>query len=114
MRGSHLAGIGRALDVSLDSLMQPLPCLGENEDALRAHLLWDRLYEGLTEFAVALIGWEPRAVGRLVEVYGVYAAAKILGPSVWKRFGEYSRFTAPKRRGDLQTLVQWKCNQVAN
>lgn len=39
-------------------------------ERLRASLLWDRLYPDLDDLAVALMASDPRAVGRLVEVYG--------------------------------------------
>lgn len=90
-----------------------MPALDGDVDTATTALLWDGLYPDLVDFAIAAGRFELRAVGRLVEVYGLYAAAKILGPSVWKRFHEFKRFLHPVRRRQLEALVEWRRNRTA-
>lgn len=113
VRGEHLIRVSRALSVSVEDLVQPLPALGEEAEAERIALLWDGLYPDLVDFAIAAGRFEPKAVGRLVEVFGLYAAARILGPSVWKKFDDFKRFIHPARRRQLETLVEWRRNRTA-
>ena len=105
MRVSHLLSLSRALGVGLAELAEPLPALEpELEDALRAELLWDSLYPGLLEFCAALALGEPRALARLVQVYGLYRAARAGGREVWTRYPEYRRHIKPARRAGLDLI----------
>jgi len=113
VRGDHLIRLSRALAVPVEDLVRPLPGLGEEAEAERVALLWDGLYPDLVEFAIAAGRFEPKAVGRLVEVFGLFVAAKILGPGVWKNFDDFKRFIHPARRQQLETLVQWRRNRTA-
>lgn len=113
VRGEHLILVSRALSVPVEVLVHPLPGLGEEAEAERVALLWDRLYPDLVDFAIAAGRFEPKAVGRLVEVFGLYAAERILGASVWKKFDDFKRFIHPARRRQLETLVQWRRNRTA-
>ena len=70
-------------------------------------MLWDRAFPDLDDFAVALNSGNPRALGRFVEVYGLYAAEATLGASVWTDFPEYKRHIHPVRRLELETLWAW-------
>jgi len=107
-RGRHLVRIAEVLGVSVEDLVNPLPCFEPATRArLRATLLWDGLYPDLDDLAIALNASEPRALGRLVEVYGLFAAEKAIGPAVWTAFPEYERFVHPGRRGELRTLWEW-------
>ena len=63
---------------------------------LRAALLWDRLYPDLDDFAIALNASDPKAIGRFVEVDGLFATEKTLGKSVWKNFPSTTRGTAAR------------------
>jgi hypothetical protein len=47
---------------------------------------------------------EGRAVARLVEVYGFFLSARMLGRSVWVRFPQYKRYLPPVRRRQLEEL----------
>ena len=114
VRSEHLLRLSEVLGVPVQDLTRPLPCLGEEHDSIRASLLWDGLYQNLVDFAVAVIRREPRAVGRLLEVHGIYAAARILGQSVWTRFPHYARTIHPTRRRQLETLVQWRRHRAAS
>ncbi len=112
--GEHLLKVSRALGISAERLAQPLPGFGAAEhDELMAAFLWDRLYADLDEFALAINAWEPPAVARLVQVSGIYVAARLLGPRVWRRFGTYKRYLHPVRRQQLEGLVRWRMNQTA-
>ena len=113
VRGEHLLAVSRALGVPAEVLARPLPALGEDGEADRAALLWDRLYPDLVDFAIAAGRFEPKAVGRLVEVYGLHASARVLGPSVWSRFGDFERFIHPARRQQLKELVRWRRSRTA-
>ena len=114
VRSEHLLRVSEVLGVPVPELLEPLPCLGEQHDRIQATLLWDQLYGDLVDFAIAVTRWEPKAIGRLVEVYGIYAAAKILGQSAWRKFPCYARYIHPTRRQQLETLVQWRRHRATN
>ncbi len=114
LQGRHLLRLNEVLGVSVEELVEPLPCFEpDTYPRLRANLLWDRLYPDLDDFAVALNGSDPRAVGRFVEVYGLFAAEKTLGRSVWKNFPGYKRHIHPARRRELETLWAWNKSRKA-
>ena len=106
LRASHLLAVAGALGVSAEQLDRPLPALAD--DTLTTTLLWDRLYPGLDDFAVAVNRWEPAAVARLVQVYGLYASERILGRRVWAAFDSYKKHIHPSRRRSLEALVKWQ------
>ncbi len=99
--------LGDALGVPVEQLARPLPCHGEDHARLRATLLWDGLYPDLDDFAIAVNKGDPRAIARLLEVYGLYATAKMIGDRVWSEFPKYSRYIHPARRRQLETLYRW-------
>ena len=113
VRSDHLHAVSRALGVPVEVLAGPLPALAGDDGSVRAALLWDGLYPDLVDFALAAGRFEPKAVGRLVEVYGLYAAAKTLGARVWSRFDDFKRFIHPARRRPLEALVEWRRNRTA-
>lgn len=114
LKAHHLVQVSQALGLPVEKLIQPLPCFDpEVHDRLVASYLWDRLYPDLDDFAVALNRKHPRAVARLVEVAGLYAAEKVLGSSVWRDFPRYERYIHPVRRKQLDTLHRWHENQTA-
>ncbi|MBI4351419.1 MAG: helix-turn-helix transcriptional regulator [Elusimicrobia bacterium] len=106
VRASHLQRLSQALGASMDELSLPLPCLESPEQraALGAGLLWDRLYPDAGLFAAALVRGEGRAVARLVEVYGFFLSARMLGRAVWDRFPQYKKYLPPVRRRQLEEL----------
>jgi hypothetical protein len=81
-------------------------------DELRTRYLWDRLYPDIDGFAIAIGRFEPPAVARLVEVDGLYAAEKILGRRVWKRFDQFKQLIHTVRRQQLEGLVRWRETQL--
>ncbi|HXV63458.1 MAG TPA: helix-turn-helix transcriptional regulator [Vicinamibacteria bacterium] len=114
VQGKHLLKLSEVLGVSAEELTKPLPCFEpEAHDQLLVTLLWDRVYPDLDDFAVALNARDPRAIGRFVEVYGLYAAEATLGAFVWDRFPDYERHIHPARRRELRTLWSWHENRTA-
>ena len=114
LQGRHLVRLSEVLGVPVEDLVQPLPCFELDVHArLRATLLWDRLYPDLDDFAIALNASDPRALGRFVEVYGLFAAEKTLGRSVWKGFPHYKKHIHPARRRELETLWAWNNSRKA-
>jgi transcriptional regulator with XRE-family HTH domain len=108
LQSRHLIRLGRVLGVPVEDMIEPLPCFDpETHARTRATLLWDRLYPDLDDLAVALNAGEPRALGRFVEVYGLFAAETTLGPAVWTKFPDYRRYIHPTRRRELETLWAW-------
>lgn len=113
MRASHLLNLSRRTGISLDVLTAPWPLVGTpEEDALSVELLWDRLYPGLVDFAVALAGNEEKAIARLVQVYGLYRAAVIVGEEAWKGFPRYQRYIQPQRREGLERVWRFETSRT--
>ena len=112
VRGEHLLRLAKALGVSMERLMLPLPALTSSEQ--QAAFLWDELYPTVEAFAVAVSIFEERAVARFVQVEGLYPAEKLLGRRVWSRFESYARHIQPVRRQQLERLVQWRSARVAS
>ena len=114
LQGRHLLRLSQVLGVSVEDLATPLPCFEPQIHAqLLATLLWDRAYPDLDDFALALNAGDPRAVGRFVEVYGLFAAEATLGSFVWDEFPEYKRHIHPGRRLELETLWAWNESRKA-
>ena len=114
LKSRHLIRLGRVLGSPVEDLTESLPCFDPEIHArIRTTLLWDRLYPDLDDFAVALNSGDPRALARFVEVYGLFAAEKTLGPMAWTMFPDYRRFIHPGRRRELETLWEWHRNRPA-
>jgi transcriptional regulator with XRE-family HTH domain len=99
----HLNRLCEVFNVSSNDLLTPFPEMEASRD-YDTLFLWDRLYESLDAFYVALANREWRAVGRLVQVVGLYRSAKILGKTVWNDFSKYSRFIHPGKRRICEAL----------
>lgn len=114
LHGRHLVRLSEVLGVPVEDLVQPLPCFEPGvHSRLQAALLWDRLYPDLDDFAIALNASDPRALGRFVEVYGLFAAEKTVGKSVWSDFPNYRKHIHPARRRELETLWAWNKSRKA-
>jgi transcriptional regulator with XRE-family HTH domain len=114
LQGRHLLRLSEVLGVPVEDLARPLPCFEPGtHDGLRAALLWDHLYPDLDDFALALHAADPRALGRLVEVHGLFAAEKTLGPAAWREFPNYKRHIHPVRREELERLWAWHESRTA-
>ena len=76
--GKNLVLTARALGRPVERLIEPLPLRDpQTREQLQARLLWDRIFVSLEDLAIAVARKEPRAIARLVEVHGLYAAAKL-------------------------------------
>jgi transcriptional regulator with XRE-family HTH domain len=114
LRSDHLKRLADTLGVSADVLLSELPGLTPRErDDLAARLLWDGLYADVDELLVALLRSEPRAVARVVEAYGLYRSAKMLGKRVWKDYPALARYIHPARRNGLDVIHEWRTRQVS-
>lgn len=111
MSADHLLSLCRGLGVTAEDLADEFPILDPDRRArLEAALIWDRLYPSLEELAIAACAGEPAALGRMVETYGLYASAAMLGPMVWERFAVYRRHIHFARRTGLERIWRLKTN----
>jgi len=115
LRATTLKALADGLGVSADELLTPLPLLGDPEKTERetVKLLWDRLYPDLVSFAIDVGRGRAPALARLVQVYGLYAAARIAGASVWKNFPKYRKHIHPVRRQELELLWKWRMHPTS-
>ena len=88
VKATILLALSKGLELSADKLMAGLP--NPEDDAgsyqLKARLLWDRLYPSLSDLAIAIAKGEKPALARLAEALGMFEAAKIAGPQIWRKF----------------------------
>ena len=78
----------------------------EQKENYRTLLLWDRSYESMESFTIALAKKEYKAIGRYVQVFGILAAEKIFGSWIFKKFDQYAPFIHPVRRKEIKNLCQ--------
>ena len=113
IRSTHLKALASGLGVPSDVLLDDLVGLNlADREELEAGLLWDHAYPDLDAFLIALLDGERRALGRLVEAFGLFESAMLLGKSVWARFPEYERYIHPARRRGLEHVWQWRRNRT--
>lgn len=115
LRSSHLKKLADGLRVSVDTLLQPLPVLADQKltHSLETRLLWDHLYGSLADFSVGIVRGETPALARLVQVFGLFSAAKIAGNHlVWDCFPQYKLHIRPIRREQLERL--WRLGKDFN
>ncbi len=110
----HLMSIANALGISPGILLKPLPLLCDEQrlQGETARLLWDKLYPDMTSLLVAALEREPQALARIVQVYGLFASAKLFGGRVWRDFDKYKKFIQPTRRRELECLWQYRQSQT--
>jgi len=105
LKARHLWSLAQALGLSMEDLAKPLPLCGtEEEKIVETELLWDRLYPSLVQFVVALIRGENRALGRLVQVYGLFRAARTIGRRIFQKFPEYKKYIEPQQRKQWEAI----------
>ena len=82
------------------------PCKPELEPvgAWQAQFLWDRLYPDLESYTLALSTGDLRAIGHLVQVWGLYRSAKVLGNVVWREFEKYAKYIPPPQRRKCECI----------
>ena len=100
----HLFALCKGLGVTPQTLSRPLPGLTRWRERWQATYLWDQIYPSVEAFALALSRGEHRALARLVDRAGIFAAAKIAGSVVWDTFAAYERLLRPQRRHELRRL----------
>jgi transcriptional regulator with XRE-family HTH domain len=112
VQSRHLEKLSAALGVSMDELARPLPVLDDESIAglLSTALLWDKLFPSLRDFAIAAARGEERALARLAQVYGLYAAERMAGRRIWNDFPRYKRHIHPVRRRELERLWDYESN----
>ncbi|HPI39976.1 MAG TPA: helix-turn-helix transcriptional regulator [Pseudobdellovibrionaceae bacterium] len=76
---------------------------------IETELFWDKLYKNIESFSSAVIRGQPEALARLVQVYGLYASAKIAGNQIWDKFHLYKNKIHPAYRKQAEVL--WKLAQ---
>jgi len=114
LQGRHVLRLSEVFGVPVEELARPLPCFdAETHGQTRATLIWDRVFPDLDDLALALKARDPRAVARLVQVYGLYAAEATLGSWVWGEFPTFKRHIHPVRRRDLEVLWDWHEHRTA-
>jgi len=106
LRVSTLKTLARNLEVSMELLLteeisKELLDIAEQEQVA---LNWDRLYSDREALAVALANKDLRAIARLVQVYGMYAAAKVVGRIVWDKFAKYKPLMLPARQKQCEII----------
>lgn len=108
LRARHLLNLCRSLGIRPEQLDLESPLLENDNEWQRTETLycWDRLYPSLEEFVAALAREDPRALARVVQVDGIFAAEKIIGPKIWKLFPKLAPFVHPTRRRELETMVR--------
>ena len=106
IRDATLLRLGRGLSVPLEALLSEPPGLSRYGESWRAQFLWDKLYPGVVDFALALARGEERALARLVDVVGLFDAAAIAGRIVWDEFSSYRHRLHPAQRDDMTRLWQ--------
>lgn len=114
LQTKHLQKLSQSLHIRIDDLMNVLPCLDDLSymESCQTSLLWDHLYPSVEDFVISLVRHEPRAMGRLVEIFGLFQAEKLIGNSVWKNFHKYKKHIHPIRRKECEHL--WNLQKNLN
>lgn len=102
------------LSKRFDILLRPLPLLGDEPSLERetTRLLWDKLYPDVTSLLVAALEKNHTALARIVQIYGLYATAKLFGACIWRDFPKYKQFIHPVRRAELEYLWLYRQSQT--
>lgn len=111
IRSDHLSHLADELNVSANELLRTLPMIDDSTESRveATDLLWDRLYPDLIALAIDAGRGRQVAIARLVQVYGLFATARMLGTVVWKKFPTYKKFLHPTRRKELEHV--WELHQ---
>ncbi|MEQ1666342.1 MAG: hypothetical protein ABL927_13310 [Bdellovibrionales bacterium] len=98
--------LASTLGVQTADLSRPLAILAtpEKRQEIEAAILWDKLYPNIETFCAVLIKGDLVALARLVQVYGLYAAAKMVGQQIWVKFPKYKNKIHPAYRKQLEVV----------
>lgn len=104
--------LAESFGLPMQLLSMKLPVF--SNEALRkkieTQLLWDKNYPNLERFVRGLVIGNLDALARLTQVFGLFAAEKIIGKQVWKKFPQYKSKIHPARRRTLEVI--W--NEIQN
>ena len=104
--------LAESFGIPMQTLSMELPVV--SNEALRKNLeiqlLWDKNYPNLDRFVRGLVIGNLDALARLTQVFGLFAAEKIAGKQVWKKFPQYKNKIHPGRRHTLEVI--W--NEIQN
>ncbi|HBQ21688.1 MAG: hypothetical protein A2Z91_02945 [Deltaproteobacteria bacterium GWA2_38_16] len=116
VQSKHLQSLALALHLKVDDLMTSLPLSQDTpqKTSLTASLLWDHLYPSLEDFVIALVQHKPRALSRLVEVYGLFQSKNMVGKSIWTLFPKYKKYLPPIRQKQSEQLWHLVQDQTLN
>jgi transcriptional regulator with XRE-family HTH domain len=109
IKTKQLGRLCEVFNISPNALLTPFPVLEKSRDTL-ALFLWDGLYSSIEDFYIALSNKEWSAIGRLVQVWGMYRSAKVLGKIIWLDFNKYSKYIHPSKRRICEKICQQKLN----
>ncbi len=98
--------LAHILGVRTEDLNKPILAIEDPEVrlALETELLWDKLYQNIESFAVAAVKGRPDALARLVQVYGLYGSAKMVGKQIWEKFPTYKKKIHPTYRKQAEVI----------
>ena len=108
---ANLLNLSAGLGIAPAELLQPLPGLASpaEERRMYAEFCWDRSFPDVYSFLAALAAGRHRAVARLIESRGIYAAAAVLGAQVWDAYPDL-RLRLPAARRTIVDAV-WKIHR---
>jgi len=105
--------IARELGVNITDLETPIN-INENlhlRGKIEADLIWDKLFPDVESFVSAAVCGNNSALGRLVQVYGMYLSAKLLGKNIWIKFPDYKSNIHPAYRKRAEIIWNLEQNQ---
>ncbi len=108
---SNFSKLCGALNISSEELLTPIPGLTQT-GRFETMFNWDHQFKDVTSFFLALVQGNQRAIGRLVQVYGMYRSAAVLGNRIWREFPGYSRFIHPSKRKICEKIIQLRENPI--
>lgn len=68
--------------------------------------LWDRKYPDLNTFFQQIKNDDLQAIGRFVQVLGLFSSESLFGPKIISLFPDYKKYIHPARAKGLELL--WK------
>lgn len=114
IHSKNLTKLASGLGLSVDALSSPMPILedGTERKALETNLLWDRIYPDLESLIRGILRHEETALARIVQIYGLFQAEKIIGKIVWKKFPSYKSKMSPVQRKQSEVLWNLYNSQI--
>ena len=106
--------IAEVLGVRSEELSRSIGVLATTKQRkiIETNLLWDKMFPNVEVFAVAVVKGELNALGRLVQTYGLYDAAKMAGRQIWQKFPLYKSRLHPGYRKQAEVVWTLEQNQT--